>query len=487
MVNVQERGLPQTWNVEPRLLHNVLWVAKLGTRAYGGPTIAGGRVYVGTNNGGLRNPRDVRKRKDGKTVPLDMGVLMCFDEATGRFRWQSVHDKLPSGQVNDWPYEGVASTPTVDGDRIYYVSNRCELICVTSGGLAAGNEGVQDEAYRDASDADVVWRLDMIKELGVFPHNLAACSPLIVGDIVFAVTGNGVDEGHVTIPAPEAPSFIAVNKKSGKLIWKDNSPGKNIMHGQWANPSYAEAGGRPQVIFPGGDGWLYAFDPPTGKLLWKFDGNPKLSKYSLVRESTRSDFVLVAPAIHDGRLYIGTGQDPEHSTGVGHLWCVDLERAVRLGATNPGRDVSPVKDDFDPRLPVNNNSALAWHYGGAARDPKKTASGFIFGHTLSTCAVHDGLCYAAELDGYLHCLDAKTGDKYWSHDLQAAIWGSPMWADGKLYIGTEDGEVFVFRTGRVRKLLTKIEMNQMIRTTVVAANGVLYVMTENNLYALKAQ
>jgi hypothetical protein len=69
-------------------------------------------------------------------------------------------------------------------------------------------------------------------DLGVFPHNLAACSPLVVGELVFVVTGNGVDQGHVKIPAPDAPSFIAVNKKTGAVVWKDNSPGRNIMHGQ---------------------------------------------------------------------------------------------------------------------------------------------------------------------------------------------------------------------------------------------------------------
>jgi outer membrane protein assembly factor BamB len=484
-VNLREHNLPKTWNNDPKLRHNILWVANLGSRAYGGPTVSGGKIFVGTNNEAPRNPRDTRRRKDGKIAPIDKGIVMCFDEATGRFLWQSVHDKLASGPINDWPHEGVASTPTVDGNRVYYVSNRCELVCVTTDGLAAGNEGVQDEVYRDATDADVVWRLDMIRDLGVFPHNLAACSPLVVGDLVFAVTGNGVDEGHLSIPAPDAPSFVAVNKKTGRLVWKDNSPGKNILHGQWGNPSYAEVQGQPQVIFPGGDGWLYAFDPPTGKLLWKFDGNPKASRFELGSSGSKCDFVQVAPAICDGRLYIGTGQDPEHYTGVAHLWCIDLERALRFGATNPNHDVSPVNDNFDPRAAVNTKSALAWHFGGLAPHPKSDDRQFRFGRTLSTCAVQEGLCYAAELEGFLHCLNAKTGEEYWSHDLGGGIWGSPIVVDGMVYLATEDGDVFVFKSGRDKKLFTKIEMNNAIRSSIVAANGVLYVMTDSRLYAIK--
>src|SRR5213076_1616438 len=95
------------------------------------------------------------------------------------------------------------------------------------------------------------------------------------GDTLFVVTANGVDEGHVNVPSPEAPSFIALDKKTGKVKWQDSSPGKFIMHGQWSNPSYGVINGKPQVIFPGGDGWLYAFEPETGKLIWKFNGNPK--------------------------------------------------------------------------------------------------------------------------------------------------------------------------------------------------------------------
>ena len=57
----------------------------------------------------------------------------------------------------------------------------------------------------------------MMGELGVFPHNLSVCSPLVVGDLVFVVTANGVDEKHIDIPRPQAPSFIAVNKKTGEV------------------------------------------------------------------------------------------------------------------------------------------------------------------------------------------------------------------------------------------------------------------------------
>src|SRR5262249_21684173 len=178
--------------------------------------------------------------------PGDKGVVRCYRQSDGKFLWQAIHDKLPAGLVHDWPDQGVCSTPFIDGDRIYYVSNRCELVCATTEGLGAGkNVGpVTDEKYNGPTDADIVWRLDMMKELDVFPHNLATSSPLVVSDLVFVITSNGVDEGHINVPSPKAPSFIAVDKKTGVVKWKDNSPGEKIIHGQWSNPVYAVINGQ---------------------------------------------------------------------------------------------------------------------------------------------------------------------------------------------------------------------------------------------------
>ncbi|MCB1037822.1 MAG: PQQ-binding-like beta-propeller repeat protein, partial [Acidobacteria bacterium] len=258
-----ETGLPGNWDVDTGL--NVLWRQPAGSQSYAGPVVAGGRVFIGTNNEGQRDP----------AIQGDKGVIMAFAAKDGEFLWQSVHDKLPDGRVHDWPLQGVCSTPTVDGDRLYYVSNRAEIVCADTEGFRDGeNDGpVTDETPATEISEDVLWRLDMIGELDVFPHNLAAGNPLVIGDLLYTVTGNGVDEGHVNIPSPLAPSFLAVDKTSGEVVWESDAPGLHILHGQWSNPAYGEAGGRAQVVFPGGDGWLYPFDPQSGEPIWKFDCN----------------------------------------------------------------------------------------------------------------------------------------------------------------------------------------------------------------------
>jgi outer membrane protein assembly factor BamB len=292
----------------------------------------------------------------------------------------------------------------------------------------------------------------MIAELDVFPHNLAAGNPLIVGDLLFTVTGNGVDEGHVNIPSPAAPSFIALDKNTGKLVWESALPGDAILHGTWSNPSYGEVGGTPQVVFPGGDGWLYSFEPKTGHLLWKFDLNPKDSVWELGGAGTRNN-VISTPVFYSGRFYVGVGQDPEHGEGIGHFYAVD--------ASKEG-DVT--------------GAAQVFHVGN--KD---------FNRTISTAAIHDGIAYISDLSGFLYALDAETGVKYWTHDTFAAIWGSPFVADGKVYLGDEDGDVAILRAGKKLELIREVNMGSAVYTTPVAADGVLYLVTRSELVAISTK
>ena len=436
LVNASDRIVTTDFNVTTG--KNIKWKAELGSRSYGGPVVAGGRVFVGTNNDNPRAPR----------VKGDRGVLMCFEVATGRFLWQAVHAKLPA-QANDWANMGILSSPTVEGDRLYYVSNRATAVCATT----AGKDG----------KAVMVWEYDMIEQLKVFPHTRSVTSPLVVGDLLFVVTGNGRDE-RGNLPSPGAPSFLALNKKTGKVVWQDRSPGKNIRRAQWSSPTSGLIGGRQQLLFPGGDGWLRAFEPETGKLLWKFDCNPRNAN-----PNERNEIIAV-PVVHEGKVYIGLGQDPENGAGIGWLGCIDPTKPKQIPADG---DIS-AELGIAPAMRPNPNSGLVWSTGGVRG----------FGRTMSTCAIHDGLVYAAELNGYLHCIDAQTGKTYWSHDLRSMIWGSPLWVAGEILIGTDDGELWIFKHGKQARAPEKINLGSPIRSTPVVANGVLYVMTATMLYAI---
>lgn len=434
-----EKNVPGKW--DPETGENIKWKVALGSQTYAGPVIHGGKIFMGTNNQAPRNPKLVG----------DRGVIMVFNESDGEFLWQSTHTKLPAGRVNDWPQQGICSTPFIEGDRLYYISNRCEVVCLdTEGFLDGENDGeIMTEGDTSAIDGDVVWSLDMMAELDVFPHNLATCSPIGAGDLLFVVTSNGVDEGHFHIPSLFAPSFIAVNKNTGKVVWEKSLPGEDILHGQWSNPTYGMVEGKPQVIFPGGDGWIYSLEPETGDLIWKFDCNPKDSEWELGGRGTRNN-IISTPVLYDNKVFIGVGQDPEHGEGDGHLWAID--------ATGKG-DVT--------------KTGVVWHFGG--KDFKRT---------MSTVSIKDDLLFTADLSGYVYCLDVKTGKMHWKYDTFAAIWGSTVVIDGKVFIGDEDGDVAVIEASKEFKLLYEVNMGSAVYTTPIAKDGVLYIGTRNTLFAI---
>ncbi len=427
------KGLPTEWDVKTK--KNVKWVAALGSQSYGNPVVAGGMVFVGTNNEAPRDPN-----QGG-----DRGVLMAFRESDGEFMWQQTHTKLESGRANDWPFQGVASSPLVEGERLYYVSNRGVLWCLdTKGFHDSENDGpITDEKFTGQRDADAIWSFDMMEKVGTYPHNLANSSPVAWGDLIFVSTSNGQDESHVNIPSPRAPAIIAVNKDTGDLVWEDNSVEDRILHGQWSTPTVGRIGGVDQVVSAQGDGWVRGYEPSTGKKLWEFDTNPKDSVWPRTRNE-----VISTPVIYQDRVYIANGQDPEHGEGVGHFYAID--------ATKRG---------------VITESGRVFHFDKIRR-------------SISTAAIADGLIYLPDFSGFLHCLDATTGEEYWVHDLLSATWGSALVADGKVYLGNEDGDVLIMQAGKEKKLLGTMNMMSAVYGTAVPANNTLFIMNRNQLYAL---
>ncbi len=116
-------------------------------------------------------------------------------------------------------------------------------------------------------------------------------------------------------------------------------------------------------------------------------------------------------------------------------------------------------------------TGMVWHYDKIRR-------------SISTPAIKDGIVYQADFSGFLHALDAKTGQVYWTHDLFAAVWGSPLLVDGKIYLGDEDGDVVIMQEGKTKKVISEINMGSSVYSTPVPAHGVLYISNSNQLIAL---
>jgi outer membrane protein assembly factor BamB len=454
-----------TEEIDMATTRNVRWATKLGSQSYGNVTVANGRVYVGTNNDSPRDP----KHKG------DRGIVMCLDEKTGKFLWQLVVPKLSAGQVSDWEYIGICSSPTVDGDRVYVASNRCEVVCLDAKGMANGNDGYQDEGQYMAgpdnppitpgeTDADILWVYNMREELGIFPHNMTSSSVLVVGDKVYASTSNGQDYLHESVPYPESPCLVVLDKATGKYLGEEASGiSERMFHCNWSSPGFGDVNGSRMVLFGGGDGVCYAYHPEPVKKgdtsvleeIWKFDCVP--AKYK-TRDGEAIEYpdaegpseCIATPVYYKNRVYIGIGQDPEHGEGVGYLACID--------ATKKGD--------------ITKDGAI-WTYDKINR-------------TLSTVSIDPdtGLLFVSDFSGFVYCLDADTGEEHWIYDMKAHVWGSTLVADGKVYVGDEDGDVVVLEASREKKLLHEVYFGSPIYSTPVVANGAVYVGTQSHLYSI---
>lgn len=461
-----EKGLPASF--DPATGRNVKWSAALGNQTHSSPVIAGGRVYIGTNN---ENPRDPKRIGD-------RGVLMCFEEKTGRFLWQLLVPKREEDPFFDWPMSGISSPATIEGDRVYIVSNRGELLCLDAAGLANGNEGpFLDEAGHMAgqaperleagsADADIIWLLDLTREAGIWSHDAAHSSVLIDGNYLYLNSGTGVDNTHKLIRTPNAPSLVVVDKRTGRLVARDDEKiAPQIFHCTWSPPSLGVVGGRPAIFFAAGNGMVYAFEtlketPPKGqvmklKKIWQFDFDPSgpkenVHQYNKNSREGPSNFYGM-PVFFENRLYVAGGGDPFWGKNQAWLKCLDLGK------------------------------------NGAPGPPVEIWSRPLERHVMSTPAIHEGLLFMADWGRLLHCLDARTGEPCWTQEIKGEAWASPLIADGKVYFGTRSGEFWVFRASKQKEVLSSVAFEHPISATAAAANGVLYVATMTTLYALQSR
>ena len=270
-----EKGLPESFvpgekdpngkGVVSSTTKNVKWAYHTGTYGVSSPTVAGDRVLIGNCN-------------------LGLGVLRCLDATTGKMLWQYAQKqrKVPrfvAGRefmLNYWQtIMGVSSTASVDGDRVYFVSQRCEVLCLDLNGDPK-RTGKPNWVTSDTSK--VIWEFDMYEKLGVRPSNVANGTVLIHGDYAYVCTGNGVDRVpdaalHDELrqpPAPDAPTLIVLNKLTGKLVATDGihmARGPRMFHGNYSGLSKGEVAGRPLIFWGGGDGLCYAFEPVTSATL----------------------------------------------------------------------------------------------------------------------------------------------------------------------------------------------------------------------------
>ena len=457
---------------KPGSTANVGWVAKTHGKC-ASPIVSQGRIIV--------------------------DELFCLDFATGALLWRGA-----KGVPN-----GYSATATIDGDRVYTVTSKGVILCLD---LFSEKKG--------AKEGIVIWSYDM-KKLGVFLKYPASSSPLIIGDYLYVGTGNERLRTCLEF-CPLAPSLIALNKRTGQLVARDDEQmGAHIYKGQWSSPSSGVVNGQTQIYYGNGDGVCYAFEPvdPSAKVTPDQFITTKLrhqpARFIIQKGSAAEILAAKAAAIEEMKKI-------EQATGipVGEVLMTrggDLPTVVSsTDARVP--DVPCLKKiwsaDCNPKeykedasgMPVPRgcvgcpNSAISILatpvfyknkvYVALGRDANEGLQGgnlvcidatrkgdmksgeWLWSHKInrsaSTVAVADGLVYAVDFGATVYCFDAETGKKYWEYLCVADpssgwagvghCYASPLVADGKLYIRTLK-KLFVFATGREARLLGKVDIS----------------------------
>jgi len=364
----------------------------------------------------------------------------------------------------------------VERDRVYIVSNRGEALCLDARGQANGNQGpFLDEAdfmevAPDApvkilsTDGDIIWLYDMVADLVVYPHEVCSGRVLLHDGLVYAPTSTGVDESHKSVVDFRSPSLIALDKETGRIVALDNERvGERMLHGQWSAPVLGrDAAGKPLILYGAGDGFLYAFRPPdrlsalkevqTLRKVWSHDCNPPdyrvrdgkpipTQGHGPKKRPGGPSEIIGEPLVDHGRVYVVIGQDPLHGPGWGNLSCLNAATGGEIWSSR------------------------------------------LVDRSTCTPALADGLLYVADYTGKLHCFDADTGQRHWVHDMGSGTWSSsPLVADGKVYVATENLTLWILRAGKQKEVLSRNPL-PAITLTPVAHDGILYLATQRTLTA----
>lgn len=251
--------------------------------------------------------------------------------------------------------------------------------------------------------------------------------------------------------------LLCLDEQTGRLVAQDDEKvGTRVLKGQWSSPALCKLADRELIIYGAGDGFCYAFKPaaaaadgPVATLekVWAADCNPPEFRsrdgkpIGYMRKGKEGPCEIIAtPVCRKGRVYVPIGREPVYGPGAGCLSCINgADGRVLWRSTQVGR-------------------------------------------SLSTVAIADGRLYAADLSGMLHCLDPDTGRHHWKHRVGRAVWASPHVADYKAYVATTSG-LTVMPLGETPLPTRPIGLRN-IAATPCTANGVLYVASQQYLYAV---
>jgi outer membrane protein assembly factor BamB len=397
-----EKNLPTQWGIGK----NIKWKTPIAGRGHSSPIVWGNRIFLttaieGELVPGAKAPKHMNGDKEF-VHPDSVGAnrqhtfkLICIDRETGKILWEQIAFQGTPYDDRHRKSSYAASTPTTDGKLVY---------------AFFGSEGL----YAYDMKGKLAWKADLGK-LGTVGMGTGT-SPILYENLVLVQC----DEEN------GAGSFIAaLDKKTGKQVWKT----PRQVQVSWSTPLLVRTAKRAEVIASGTEA-IIAYDPATGKELWRHKG---VDSNAIPSPVANSEMVFVAAGFP-----------------------AKIAMAINLGGAG---DLA---------------EAVAWKYSkGTAYVP----SPILYGEYL----------YLTTDRGILTCLDAKTGTVKYEGGripIPATFTASPVAFDNKILLTSEDGDTFIIKAGPTHEILGTNSIGEPVYASPAIADGRIFIRGEKNLYAI---
>jgi outer membrane protein assembly factor BamB len=392
----REKGLPDSW--DPDTGENVIWENKeLASRST--PIAMNGKLYLLTRE----NPGS---EEEGEKV-------VCVDAATGKILWKNSFNVFLS-DVPDTRVAWSCVTGDTETGNVFALGVCGLLQCI------------------DGETGKTKWSHSLSEEFGLLSTYGGRTNVPIIHDDVVIISSIIIGWGEFAKPQHR---FLALDKRNGQPVWF-NGTRPLPFDTTYSSPVLTAVNGMPLIVFGSGDGGVHAFQPSTGKSVWKYD----ISRRG----------INTTPVVAGNIVVSGHSEENVDSTEMGALFALKLDGKGDLRAS--GGELWRNREQY-----VGKSSPL------------------VIGDRV----------YAIEDKGNLLVIDLKTGKTIDKEKIGTQGRSSAVYADGKIYCCEANGRWFIFKlTDDGLERIHRLRLTAEVSASPIISNGRLYLTTGEGMYCI---
>jgi len=399
--------LPLHWSES----EGIKWKTPLPGRGWSSPVVANGRIWL---TAAVEKAKDEAKRaellKSYEKLPVSEQFLR-FESVT----LKAIEVDLESGKIlREIKLFEIESPAPIHGLNTY--ASPTPVLDAANGRLFC-HFGTFGTACIDTVTGDLIWTRQFELQHVVGPGS----SPALYGKLLI-IPNDGADSQYV----------VALDAATGQTVWKQNRPpirAENTdQHKAFSTPLIIDVNGLPQAVIPGAQ-WFVAYEPSTGKELWRIDHGPGFSN-------------VARPVFDCNLLFLNTG------LGKAQLWAVRPDGVGDVSYTH-----------------------VAW------RETRQVPA-------MSSPAISEGRIYMVTDGGVVSCLDAKTGNAFWRERMPGKYSASPVVGAGRVYFWSHEGRTTVIADSEEFKVLAKNDLDGMIMASPAVVSGDIVLRSDTSLYRI---